>query len=121
MINNEKIPSEITRDFDFILILTLGGKLCKQLVDPADGIEKLGDRLVVIESIDKKRDILTHINLGVPFATLDIVCAVGKVGGKDAVEHTFLIHLVELIKSVAEQTEGSEYEDALCSSFLEFA
>ena len=49
---------------------------------------------------------------------LSIGGAVDKVGGKYLVDNSVLVVLVELFKSVYEETEGGEYEDTVSTALL---
>ena len=75
--------------------------------------------MVFIQRIDYIRDILAHIDLGVPLALLERVGTVNQVGREYLRENAVVIGFVKAFESVAEQTEGREHKYALGSPLLQ--
>ena len=90
--------------FYFYLKLFLGFALVffHQAVDSAGLVQKGVDGLIVVECVDKERDELAQVNLGVPGASEKLGGAVDEVGGEDFGDETFLVCLVHLLQTVAE-------------------
>jgi hypothetical protein len=92
-----------------------------QLLDAVCGIEQLADALVNVKSGDHKSNVLAHIDLGVPGSLAKLGSTVDEVGGEDLADNAVLVCAVELLESVAEETEGSEYEYSLSTSGLQLS
>jgi len=101
-----------------LLIFSSSTVLIKKLMDALGGIKEIADSLIVVESVDYVSNVLGKVNLAVPLALKKLGGAIDKVGGEDAVKEAFLVCLIHLLKTVAEKTEGSKYEDAVCTSLL---
>ena len=82
-------------------------------------IEKMADGLIVVKRIDYIRNVLAHINLGVPLSLKKLWSSVYKICGEDSGEYTVSIRLVDSLVSVAEKTKGGEYKDSLSALILE--
>ena len=81
-------------------------------------VKKMADCSVVVKSVNDVRNVLTHINLGIPLSGKKLRSSVNKVGGEDAIDETICMSIVEILKAVAEETKGCEYKDTLCTFVL---
>ena len=84
-------------------------------------VEKMAYCSVVVEGIDYVSHVLAHINLGVPISCKKLGGSVNEVGGEYLVNYALLVGLVDIIKTVAEQTEGSKGEDTVSTLLLELS
>ena len=78
-------------------------------------IKKVADGSIVVKGVDYIRNVLAHINLGIPLALKKLGSSVNKVCGEDSGDDAVLVSLIHTVKTVAEETEGGKYEDALCA------
>ena len=93
----------------------------EQLLYSVNGVEQRADAVIGVERGNDKSNVFCHINLGVPGAGTKLLGAIYEVGGEDLVDSTVVVRLVDLLKTVAEQTEGCEYENSLCALGLELS
>ena len=82
-------------------------------------IEEIAYSSIVVESIDNVSNVFAHINLAVPFSCKKLRSSVNKVSGEDLSEYAVSVSLIHIFKTIAEQTEGCEYEDTLSALILE--
>lgn len=92
--------------------------LAEKLVYLVGLIEKMTDSSIMVKSINDICNILAHIDLRIPLSLQQLGSPVNKVGGKYLGEYTLGICLIDILKSVAEQTESCEDEDPLSTLFL---
>ena len=92
--------------------------LIKHCVDLLGLIEKMAYSLIMVKCIDNVRDVLTHINLGIPFSLKKLGCSVYKVGGEYLGKHSLLVSLIYSLITVTEKAEGRENKDSSCTLIL---
>ena len=92
--------------------------LIEKSMDSLDRIKKLADCFVVVQRVDNVGNVLTHIYLNVPILSVKLGAAVNEVSGKYLINNSVSVCLIELIKAVGEETEGSEGKYSLSASFL---
>ena len=102
--------------FQILFVIFL--MVIKNSVDLLRLIKKMADCSVVVKSINDISNVLAHINLGVPLSFKKLGRSVYKIGSEYLVDNSLLVSLVKILETVAEKTEGCEYEDALCSLVL---
>ena len=95
--------------------------LIHKLVDTLGLIKQSADGLVVVQGVDNQCNVFAHIDFNVPFSFKKLGHTVNEVGGEDLGEKTLFVCFVQSFKAVAEQTEGSEYEDAASALFFELS
>ena len=88
-------------------------------MDSLNGVKEVADSAVVVEGIDDVCNVFAKVNLYIPLLLLKLFRTIDKVGGEYLVKVTLLVRLVDNFKTVAEKTEGNEYEYALSTFFLE--
>ncbi len=81
-------------------------------------IEQDADGLIVVQCVDDIGDILTHIHFGIPRSREKLGRAVYEVRRENLCDFPLRIRLVHVFKSVTEQTEGREDEDAVRTFLL---
>ena len=75
----------------------------------------MADCSIVIKGINDICNVFAHINLGVPISGKKLGHSVNQIGCEDLRDHTILICLIKLFKSVAEKTEGCKGEYSVCA------
>ena len=109
----------IKSEFDLKLTAKLRVVLVDERVDLLDGIEDEADRLVVVESIDDVGNVLAHTYLNIPRLGSKLGIVIDEVGGEDLIDDTFLVSLIEALKTVGKESEGGKVEDSLCTALLD--
>ena len=81
-------------------------------------VEKVADSTVVVKSVDNVRNVLAKVDLLIPFSRKKLGSSVHKVCGEYLRDSSLFVRLVHILKTVTEETEGSEYEYSLCALSL---
>ena len=92
----------------------------KQIMYAVDGVEEFAYRGVVIDRVDDERNVLAHIYLCIPRTRDGLGLAVVKVGRENLGDGAVFVGFVEIFKSVAEESERREHENAAGASFFKF-
>ena len=93
--------------------------LLDKSVDLLDGVKNEADRLVVVEGIDDVGNVLAHAYLNVPLLLCQSGVVIDEVGGKDLIDDTVLVSLIEALKTVGKESEGGKSINSLRAALLD--
>ena len=92
----------------------------QQFVDSVNRLKQTADGFVVVQSIDEVSDVFGHINFLIPWTVDQFLWTVVQVGGEDFGNVTSFVSFVEVLQTIAEQTEGGADEDSVCTGSFQF-
>ena len=92
---------------DTVLLVVIG----YDIPDAFCGVKQIAERAVMIERIDDVGDILAQITAAVPGFLQKLGSLIDQVGGKDFIDDSLIISLVQFLEAVCKQTEGGEEKD----------
>ena len=82
-------------------------------------IEQVAYGLVVVKSVNYVCNVFTKVNLFVPLSFKKFGSSVNKVSSEYLGKYPFLVSLVHILKTVAEEAKGGKYENTICTLILE--